>query len=338
MVYEHEKIDKVKSYIEQSKNIIITAHKSPDGDSIGSSLVLFHYLKSKNKNVTVCHPDPSPSFLNWLQGANEIVNFQEEPNTVKSKINDADLIFCLDFNALHRVGRDMETELNATSAKLVMIDHHLYPSDEFDVAFSDISACSTAQMIFDFITCLGHQNAISVAAGEAMYCGIMTDSGSFRFPSTSAHTHEVIAHLIRIGVDHSKVHEAVFDTNTIDRLRLRGYAINEKLEIIKAYRTAIITLKEDELDQFNYCKGDAEGLVNVGLSIIGIDKSIFLKENDGKIKISFRSKGENNPVNELASKYFNGGGHANAAGGIWEGTMEEAVKKIKDVLPEFSKS
>jgi len=336
MVFDKEKIKKVNKFITSSDEIVIVAHKSPDGDSIGSSLGLFHYLKGRNKIVTVCHPDPSPHFLNWLDGADKILNFQEQKDVVKEKIKNADLIFCLDFNVLHRVGKDVEAELKESSANLVMIDHHLYPSDEFDLAFSDTSACSTAQLIFDFITHLGHQSEISIAAGEAIYCGIMTDSGSFRFPSTSAHTHEVIASLLRIGVNHSKVHEAVYDTNTIDRLRLRGFAINEKLEILEEYRTAIITLKENELAQFNYTKGDAEGLVNVGLSIVGIDKSIFLKENDGIIKISFRSKGDQNPVNELANKYFNGGGHANAAGGIWEGSMDEAVKKIKDVLPEFT--
>lgn len=335
--FSQEKILNLKSQLLAAKNIVVTAHKSPDGDSIGSSLALYHYLSKKGYNIHVCHPDPAPYFLNWLEGIQEIKSLELNHEEVKSEILQADLIFCLDYNALNRTGSEMEGIIKSSKAKRIMIDHHLYPSDEFDVTFSEVASCSTAQLIFDFIVAIGDKDLIDTTIGEAIYCGIMTDSGSFRFPSTTPHTHEVIAELLKIGVSNAKVHESVFDTNTLDRLKLRGYAINDKLEVIEVHKTALMSLTKDELERFNYQKGDTEGLVNVGLSILGVEKSIFLSEGEGYIKMSFRSKGVDNPINEMAAKYFHGGGHANASGGKFEGTMEEAIAEIKKVLPEFTK-
>ncbi|MEX2484185.1 MAG: DHH family phosphoesterase [Brumimicrobium sp.] len=333
--FNEQKTAQLDGIINDSKHIVIVAHKSPDGDSIGSSVGLYQYLKKKNKSVVICHPDPAPSFLNWIIGVEDILNFEEHEKLVTEHFQKADTIFCLDFNDFGRVGNGIRPLLEKSKATKIMIDHHLYPSDVFDLQFSEVAACSTAQLIYDGIEALGDVNLIDELVGEPLYCGIMTDSGSFRFPSTTPHTHEVIAGLMRAGVKNYKVHEAVFDTNTLDRLRLRGYATNEKLEILEKYNVAIISLTKNELDKFNYVKGDTEGLVNVGLSIQGITKSIFLIEGEGIIKISFRSKGEDNPINEMASTYFSGGGHANASGGKWDGNMEEAIKKIKEVLPEF---
>jgi phosphoesterase RecJ-like protein len=208
----------------------------------------------------------------------------------------------------------------------------LNPSDEFDLTFSDTSACSTAQLIVELISAMGDEPLLDEKIGTPLYCGIMTDTGSFRFSSVTAETHEIIAKLIKVGVKSYKIHESVFDTNTLDRLKLRGYIINEKLELFHNGKTAIMSLSKKDLDQFNYQKGDTEGLVNVGLSIVGVTRSIFLKESDGIIKISFRSKGKDNPVNILAQENFSGGGHANAAGGKWEGTMQDAIDRIKEVL------
>jgi len=335
--FSQEKISTLKTQLSQTKKIVITAHKSPDGDSIGSSLALYHYLIKKGYDVVVCHPDPAPHFLNWLDGFNDVMSLELNQPEVKDLIEQADLIFCLDYNALHRMGLEMEGVVRDSDAYRVMIDHHLHPSDEFDLSFSEIASCSTAQLIYDFIVALGDKEVLDVSIGEAIYCGIMTDSGSFRFPNTTPHTHEVIAELLRVGVSNSKIHEYVFDTNTIDRLKLRGYAINDKLEVMESCKTALMSLSKAELERFNYEKGDTEGLVNVGLSILGIGKSIFLSEGDGIIKISFRSKGADNPINEMASKYFHGGGHANASGGKFDGSMEEAIAEIKRVLPEFTK-
>jgi len=335
--FNEQKLAQLRELLNNSPNIVIVAHKSPDGDSIGSSVGLYHYLKKKGLSVEICHPDPSPSFLHWINGVDEIKNFEDNTSDVKEIINNSDVIFCLDFNDFGRVGNGIKPLLETSKASKIMIDHHLNPSDEFDLEFSEIESCSTSQLIYDLIDSMEDIDLLDENIGEPLYCGIMTDSGSFRFPSTTPHTHEVIAGLMRAGVKNYKVHENVFDTNTLARLRLRGYAINEKLEILDEYGTAIISLSKAELEKFNYVKGDTEGLVNIGLSITGIDKSIFLKEGDGIIKISFRSKGSDNPINVMASKYFQGGGHANASGGMWNGSLEEAVKKIKEVLPEFNK-
>lgn len=333
--FNQEYISQVKELLSKTKKGVIVAHKSPDGDSVGSSVGLYHYLLKKGLDVEICHPDPVPYFLEWMKGTETIKNDEDHRGKVFSLIKEADLIFCLDFNSMSRTGMLKEALINAT-AKKIMIDHHLHPSDEFDLTFSETSSCSTAQLIADFIDAMGDNDLLDRNIGEALYCGIMTDSGSFRFPSVTAHTHEVIARLIEHGVQPYIIHESVFDNNTFEKLRLRSFAINEKMEIIEEGSTAIIYLSEKDLDRFNYVKGDTEGLVNVGLSIIGIKKSILLMEQDGIIKISFRSKGLDNPVNEMASMYFGGGGHANASGGKWDGSLEEAVAKIKNVLPEYT--
>ena len=333
--FNTEGIADIKEIISQSKKGVIVAHKSPDGDSIGSSVGLYHYLRKKGLNVTICHPDPAPYFLEWINGAEQIKNAEEHKKEVYSLIKEADFIFCLDFNTMSRTGILKEQLLNS-NAKKIMIDHHLQPSiEEFDLVFSEPTACSTAQLIADLIDAMGDNDLLDRNIGEALYCGIMTDTGSFRFPSVTAHTHGVIARLIKYGVKPYIIHESVFDTNTFDKLRLRSFAINEKMELVDAGKTALIHLSADDLKRFNYVKGDTEGLVNVGLSIMGVKKSILLMEKDGIIKISFRSKGTNNPVNEMAGKYFHGGGHANASGGKWEGSLAEAVTKLKQVLPEY---
>lgn len=333
MTFQTEKIEPIKALISKVKTAVIVAHQSPDGDSVGSSVGLYHYLIKKGLEVNICHPDPAPGFLLWMKGSETIKNAVEHEAETKQLIEEADLIFCLDFNSMTRVGglRDVLPKAKGTK---VMIDHHLHPTDEFDYTFSEPSACSTAQLVADFIIASGDQDLFDKNIGEALYCGIMTDTGSFRFPSVEAHTHEIVALLMKKGLKPYIVHESVYDTNTFDRLRLHSFAINEQMEIIDNH-TAIIHLNKEDLARFNYQKGDTEGLVNVGLSIAGIKRSIFLSEKDGIIKISFRSKGEDNPVNVLASTYFHGGGHANAAGGRWDGTMSEAIQKIKSVLPEF---
>ncbi len=330
-IFEEQKLALLKDYLKNDPKCVIVAHKSPDGDSIGSSLGLFQYLKKKGVKVDVCHPDPAPHFLEWITDISSIYNGEDHLSEVTKKLNEADLIFCLDFNDTGRVGKISDLLRNAKGKK-VMIDHHLNPSDEFDLTFSDTSACSTAQLIVELILAMGDESFLDEEIGTPLYCGIMTDTGSFRFSSVTAETHEIIAKLIKAGVKNYVVHESVFDTNTLDRLKLRGYTINEKLELFNNGETAIMSLTKKDLDQFDYQKGDTEGLVNVGLSIVGVTRSIFLKESDGIIKISFRSKGKDNPVNIIAQENFSGGGHANAAGGKWEGTMQEAIDRIKAVL------
>lgn len=335
MIFTQEKVSELTQKIAEAKSIVITAHKSPDGDSIGSSLALFHFLSSMGKKVSICHPDPAPGYLQWMQGSEHILNAEENQKECSAEFKAADIIFCLDYNSPSRLGPILSQWVAQSPKFKVMIDHHLNPADFCDIMFSDTASCSTAQMIYELIDAMNELDKIDEATGEAIYCGIMTDTGSFRFPSTTARTHEVIADIMKRGTKNYKVHESVFDTNTVDKLKLRGYALSEKMEIIEEYNTAIISLSNAEQDRYNCVKGDTEGLVNIALSVTGITKAVFFKESDGIIKISFRSKGQDNPVNELASTYFEGGGHANASGGKSNLSLEETIVKFKKVLPEF---
>jgi len=329
--FDASRVAQVQNLLTRSKRCVIVAHKSPDGDSVGSSLGLLHFLKQKIEHVVVCHPDPAPHFLEWLPGASDIINGEENLEAIHEELDASDVIFCLDFNDFGRVGK-LRKRLERNKSKTIMIDHHLDPKEGFKFSFSEPESCSTAQLIVDFMIALGEEQLLNAKIGTPLYCGIMTDTGSFRFSSVTPHTHRVIALLLEAGVIGNEVHERVFDTNTFDRLKLRGFTINEKLELLEDQKTVVMSLTTEELERFNYQKGDTEGLVNIGLSIQGVNRSIFLKESDGIIKISFRSKGSDNPVNVIANEYFSGGGHANAAGGKWEGPLEEAITKVKTVF------
>jgi phosphoesterase RecJ-like protein len=322
--------------ISNAHAIVITAHKSPDGDSIGSSMALFHLLQKWNKNVSVVHPDPAPEFLHWVPNQEVIVDFENQAEKATELLQAADLICCLDYNEPSRVGKDMQEVLVQSNAVKVMIDHHLHPADFCDFTLSETSACSTCELLFQWLKAIQRENDIDDTIGKCLYLGIMTDTGSFRFPSVSSGTHEIAAFLIEKGVKHFEIHEAVFDTNTIDRIRLKGYALSEKLVLIPGIPVAYASLSEEELHRFNYQKGDTEGLVNQILGIQGIKMAVFFAEKDGKVKISFRSKGEY-VVNQLANDHFEGGGHAYASGGISFVSLDETIAKfvtnVKNYIP-----
>lgn len=322
--------------ISNAHAIVITAHKSPDGDSIGSSMALFHLLQKWNKNVNVVHPDPAPEFLHWVPNQEVIVDFENQAEKATELLQAADLIFCLDYNEPSRVGKDMQEVLVHSNAVKVMIDHHLHPADFCDFTLSETSNCSTCELLFQWLKAIQRENDIDDTIGKCLYLGIMTDTGSFRFPSVSSGTHEIAAFLIEKGVKHFEIHEAVFDTNTIDRIRLKGYALSEKLVLIPGIPVAYASLSEEELHRFNYQKGDTEGLVNQILGIQGIKMAVFFAEKDGKVKISFRSKGEY-VVNQLANDHFEGGGHAYASGGISFVSLDETIAKfvtnVKNYIP-----
>lgn len=320
--------------INKSHSIVITSHKSPDGDSIGSSLAMYHFFKKMNKEVTVVHPDPAPNFLDWVPGKEFVEDFETNPEGSKQLLQQADLIFCLDYNDSSRVGKEMQPFLDATSAVKIMIDHHLNPSDFCTWTYSFTTGSSTCELIYQWLTELDRTQEISEEMGTCLYLGVMTDTGSFRFPSVSAFTHEMIAQLIRIGVKHHLIHEYVFDTNTIDRIKLRGFALSEKLVCLDNLSVAYISLSAEELERFHYQKGDTEGLVNQILGVEGIKMAVLFMEKDGVIKISFRSKGDYF-VNALANKYFEGGGHAYASGGVSNETLSETVRKFVTIVKEF---
>jgi phosphoesterase RecJ-like protein len=325
----------IKQLVDEASNIVITSHKSPDGDSIGSSIGLYLVLKSLGKEVVVCHPDPAPDYLHWVPYVDVIVNWEEKKNDVQSHFDHADLIFSLDYNEPSRMGEEMGGALRKTSAKKIMIDHHLNPENYVDVMLSDTTSCSTCQLVFDVVENVGWSENLNADAGICLYLGIMTDSGSFRFPSVLPHTHEVVAKLLKLNINHAVIHENINDTNTLDRLRLKGFACAEKLVVNHDLKIAYIWLTKSELERFNHQKGDTEGLVNTALSILGMKVAVLFTEADGYVKMSFRSKGSDNPVNILASTHFNGGGHSNASGGRFDGKIEDAINLFLEVAPNY---
>lgn len=335
-MYNTIDITTFKSWLKPGVKIIITSHKSPDGDSIGSSLALFHYLKTLNINSTICHPDKMPDFLNWLPESENILTLEENKDLVIKNMAEADIIFSLDYNHPSRIG-EMQNLLIDSSAKKIMIDHHQDPiEDLFDLSFSYPTISSTCELIYEFIVANSNENNINEHIGTPMYCGIMTDTGSFRFPSTTARTHDIISRIIKSGVKNHSIHEAVFDSESINKLQLNGYALSNKLQILDDLKIGIISLTKEELLKYNAIKGDTEGLVNRVLAIKGIKMAVFLKEDAGIIKMSFRSKGDVY-VNILAKENFNGGGHVYAAGGMYKGQMDDAIEKLVTLLPNYVK-
>jgi phosphoesterase RecJ-like protein len=327
-------ITKTEEWLQSSKNIVITSHKSPDGDSIGSSLALYFFLQNMGIKSTICHPDKMPYFLNWLPGGDSILTLEEHKKDVIENFNTADIIFCLDYNHPSRIGKMGELLTNSI-AKKIMIDHHQDPDVNFvDILFSDPANSSTSQLIYELIEKMNKTNLIDEKVGTPMYCGMMTDTGSFRFPSTTFKTHEIIADLIKKGVQNSSVHEKTFDTNSISKLKLNGFALSEKLEIISNSNVAYISLSSEELKKYDYTKGDTEGLVNIALGINGIKMAVFFKEDDGYVKISFRAKGSTY-VNILAKENFEGGGHIYAAGGKFDGKLADAIQKFVTVVDNY---
>lgn len=328
-------IPEVKALLSVPKNIVIIPHKNPDGDAMGSTLGLYHYLKQYNHNAAVIAPNDYPNFLKWLPGDDTVLKFESQQEESKSLIDKADLIFTLDFNALHRIG-DMAEPVEASKAIKIMIDHHQQPDSYAKYTYSDVTMSSTCEMVYNFIEMLGDIDKVDATIATCLYVGIMTDTGSFRFPATTSKTHQVIGSLIDKGAENSQIHNNIFDTNSHNRLQLLGKAL-QNLEVLPELRTAYITLSQDELDEFDYKKGDTEGFVNYALSLKGIIfAAIFIEsKQDNIIKISLRSKGDFS-VNEFSRAHFNGGGHTNAAGGRSEEDMSTTVDKFISILPQYN--
>lgn len=329
-----KKLDELKVYLSEPKNIVIVGHRNPDGDAMGSTLALYHYFKKKGHQPTVVVPNEYPEFLHWLPGSKTTYRFDWQNNQSQRAIKSSDIIFLLDFNALHRLGNDMQNTLEQYPNDFAMIDHHQQP-DEFTYMYSDTSICSTCQMVYHFIEMMGDVDLIDEDIATCLYTGIMTDTGSFRFRSTTSTTHRVIADLIDRGAENDRIHNNVYDSNSYGRLLLLGQSLSN-LKIYPEYKTAFITLTDAEKKKFDFQKGDTEGVVNYALSLKGIVFGvIFIEDKEQQIiKISFRSKGSFS-VNEFARKYFNGGGHDNAAGGKSLVSLDETVKNFVELLPEY---
>ena len=328
-------IQAIQLLLSTPKKIAIIPHRGPDGDAMGSTLGLYHFLLKNNHHPVVVSPNEFPDFLAWMPGAETVKIFEKDKENCTKILEDAELIFTLDFNALHRTG-EMEHVLAQLKAPFIMIDHHQRPDDYATFTYSDTSFGSTCEMIYNFILFLGKKHDIDKTIGTCIYTGILTDSGSFRFPKTTGTTHRIIAELIDLGVENTEIPTLLFDNSSFGRLQILGRAL-QNMKVITEHKTAYITLTQDELNSFGYVKGDTEGIVNYGLSIKGIVfAAIFIENKEEKIiKISFRSQGDFD-VNQFARDYFNGGGHRNAAGGKSEVSMEETIRKFEDLVTKLS--
>lgn len=322
----------ISEKISLAKNITLIGHSSPDGDAVGSCLGLSQFLP-QDKNISVVLPDDYPHFLRWMNFKNLITIGHYEYEKSQRLLREADVIFILDFNDESRVGKLSEA-LASSKAFKIMIDHHQHPKDHADVIISNTASCSTAQMVYDFAEEMGFVNRLDKDVAACLYTGIVTDSGSFKFPSTTARTHEVVGKLMETGLESSEIQQKIFDQNSLDRLMMLGYVLNEKMEVFQDYGASIMTFDQEDKDNYNFKTGDTEGFVNYPLSVKGINFSAFISEKEGMTRISFRSKG-NLHVNEFAKDFFHGGGHINAAGGRSDLSVQETKNKIKELLPKL---
>jgi phosphoesterase RecJ-like protein len=326
-------IDQLYSLINEPRKVVITTHQKPDGDAMGSSLGLFHFLKQLGHEVTVISPTNWADFLDWMPGTKQVLDYERQTTEANSAIDASDWIFCLDFNTLSRTKR-MEEKLSNAAAQRILIDHHQEPQvEKFAYGISNSAKSSTCEMVYDFIINSGNDDKINEAVAECLYAGVMTDTGSFRFPITSAAVHRMVANLKDKGLQHSKVHEELFDNYLENRFRFIGNVLQHRMEIFYEYNTALIAVPQQDLIKYNIITGDTEGLVNYPLSIKGIKLAAIIIDRGEERKCSFRSKGGFD-VNTFARKYFNGGGHFNAAGGQSKDTLEEVVAKFNIAMKE----
>ena len=319
--------------LDQPKKVVITMHQKPDGDAMGSTLGLYHFLNKFGHDCTVISPTNWATFLDWMPGCDKVLDYEARAGKADVLIDEADWIFCLDFNVLSRT-KKMEEKLSSAKGERILIDHHQEPQTEvFAYGISDVDKSSTAEMVYDLIINSGNADKIDPVIGECLYAGVMTDTGSFRFPSTKASVHKMVYELKERGLEHSHVHEALYDNFLESRFRFIGHILLNRMEVFYEYNAALITIPQADLIKFNVKTGDTEGLVNFALSIQGIRLAAVIIDRGEERKSSFRSKG-NFDVNTFARKYFNGGGHFNAAGGFNKETLDEVVQKFKAAIKE----
>jgi phosphoesterase RecJ-like protein len=326
-------IQDVFPLLQTPKHIFITTHHKPDGDAIGSLLALAHYLTKKGHHVTPVSPGEIPDFLAWMPGVTGMLNYEEQPKESLEALTSADLLFCVDFNDFNRT-KHLEQALAAATQPKVLIDHHLFPKPVWDYGTSIPEKSSTCEMVYDFINLCGDNNLIDVDIATCLYTGVMTDTGSFKFPITSAAVHTMVADLMRRGLDHTRIHEEVYDSWSEGRMRFLGYVLIEKMEVFRKYNSALIALSRKDLNLFKAQNGDTEGLVNYPLSIAGIKFATLITERTDEVKLSFRSKGDFD-VSSFAKNYFDGGGHFNASGGRTKTSFIETIAYFKKILSDI---
>lgn len=315
------------------KNICITMHQKPDADAMGSALGLKHFLIQFGHNITVISPTNWARWLNWMEGVDEVLDYELNRNKAEQILDQADWLFCLDFNHMDRT-KNLAPKLLSVNCTKILIDHHREPDEAaFNYGISDTAKSSTCEMVYDFIVGSGHRHKLNVFVSECLYAGVVADTGSFRFSSTHASVHHMVAYLKEQGLDHVKVHEALFDNYLENRLRFLGHVLTNRMEVFYELNTALIYISKAELLRYGIKTGDTEGLVNYPLSIQGIKLVGCVIDRDEERKWSFRSKG-NFDCNTFARKYFQGGGHFNAAGGRDSASLAETVKRFKEVIQE----
>lgn len=315
------------------KKIFITTHHKPDGDAIGSMLALALYLTKKGHHVTAVSPGEIPDFLEWMPGVKEMLNYESHPKESVEALSNADLIFCVDFNDYNRT-KHLEQLLTVAKQPKILIDHHLSPKPVWDYGMSIPEKSSTCEMVYDLINMLGDNALIDTDIAECLYTGVMTDTGSFKFPITTATVHAMVADLKRHGLDHTYIHEQVYDSWSEDRMHFLGYVLATKMEVFPKYHAALIALSREDLKLYKTKNGDTEGLVNYPLSISGITFATLITERSDEIKLSFRSKGDFD-VSAFAKEYFDGGGHFNASGGRTKKSFIETIAYFKEILSDI---
>lgn len=323
---------KLGELIGQAGHIVILTHKNPDGDALGASLGLYHYMRSQGKLPRVVVPNDFPDFLSWMPGASDIMVYFRQKKSVTMHIARAELILCLDFNALPRA-EELEPLINESAAKRILIDHHPDPSDFAHYGISDVSYCATAEIILDFLLS-DKKYQLTKEAAECLYTGIMTDTGCFSYNSSNPRTYRLMSRMLESGLDKDRVYSAVFDNYSEHRMRLLGHCLSERMKVIPEWGTAYIWLTAEDMIKYQFQPGDSEGFVNYPLSIKGIRFSALFTEKDGKIRISFRSRGSF-PTNLIASEHFRGGGHLNASGGESQEPLLDTIRKFEKLLPAY---
>ena len=329
----------IHTFIQPAQHVVLLTHQSPDGDAMGSSLAMYHYIKSLDKEAHVIVPNAFPEFLAWMPGADSVLLYDSQKAQADSYLEKADLVICTDFNAPSRIGALGDKMLTLACPKL-MIDHHLHPSDFADFIVSEPEASSTCELVYEVLSTLNSQ--LSTPIATCLYTGLMTDTGNFSYNSNRPQIYSIISQLVAAGANKDEIYNAVFNQYSVDRMKMVGYCLYQKMRVFPEHHTALIYLSRKELYRFNFQKGDAEGIVNMPLQSKDIHYSVFMREdkatpdemekNGGistKIKLSFRSQGDR-PVNVFASEVFNGGGHANASGGEFYGPLQDAVQLFLD--------
>lgn len=327
-------LQQFNEFLSSAREVVIVTHHKPDADALGSSLGLAAYLKKKGHQVFVITPSDYPSFLNWLPGNDEVIIYNDRiENQIAERVAKAEIIFCLDFSALCRINSIGEM-IRKSSAKKVLIDHHLEPEKFADFEQWDPKAASTAGLVYELLIELGDRTKIDADIADCLYAGLLTDTGGFRHNNTRREEFMIASDLVSLGANPTKVSKLIYDTNTLERLRLMGYVLSEKLVVLPEYKTAYMTLNQEELKKFGSQSGDTEGFVNYGLSIEGIRLSVMIYQRNDEVKLSFRSLGDFS-VNEMARKYFNGGGHKNASGGTSSTSLQATLENFLKILPEY---